>query len=220
MSSPRSPLAAKQADFTQGLILNAGVALLLERPNAELSVRAVAKRAEMSERTIFRYFPNRDELLEAVAMETFRRIEEPPYPTSIAELLDYPHAMFQQFERASALTKAGLHSDIYHRIRTMDAANRLVAIRKLLDRAAPERPEDERRLAAANIHYHVIASTWRYYRDYFGFSLADTIDAACTCIQQILLGLGISLPQTRLEGFAGRQPMLQTTGHSTARRRR
>jgi AcrR family transcriptional regulator len=193
MSTPVTTLAARKADFTQSLILEAGVQLLLEDPKTDLSVRAVARRAEMSERTVFRYFASREELVDSVASEVFARLEEPPYPTTIPELLEYPRAMFERFEATAGLTRAALHSEIYHRIRAQDAAKRAAAIRQLIDQAPAWASERERRLAAANIHYHVVASSWRYYRDYFSFSLDETIDAACSCIEQILLGLGVNL---------------------------
>lgn len=189
---PVTTLAARKSDFTQGLILEAAIQLLLEDPKAPLSVRAVARRAEISERTVFRYFATREELVDAVASEVFARLEEPPYPTTIPELLGYPRAMFERFEATSALTRAALHSEIYDRIRANDAAKRGAVIWQLIDSAATQATEQERRLAAANIHYHVIASSWRYYRDYFDFSLDETIEAARLCVEQILTGLGVS----------------------------
>ena len=52
----------------------------------------------------------------------------------------------------------------------------------------------ERRLAAANIHYHITASTWHYYRFYFGLSLEDSVDCARMAIRQALAALGVKLP--------------------------
>jgi hypothetical protein len=86
-----------------------------------------------------------------------------------------------------------MHSELFHRIRTTDAERRGATIRALVDREAADRPERERRLAAANIHYHVVASTWRYYRFYFGFSLDDSVEAASMAIRQTLAGLGIAV---------------------------
>lgn len=43
---------------------------------------------------------------------------------------------------------------------------------------APRRLQRERKLAAANIRYCLSATTWHYYRFYFGFSLKDSIECA------------------------------------------
>lgn len=190
VSTRRRSLASKQADFTQSLILDAAIGLLETASVTELSVRAVAKQADISERTIFRYFATREDLLDAVAAEMSQRLEAPPNPETVEQLLAYPAAMFARFEATAALTRAALHSELYHRIRSNDALGRGRAIRALVDRIASDRSERERALAAANIHYHVVASTWRYYRDYFAFSLEDAAEAARMAIQQALVGLG------------------------------
>ncbi|MEO6338438.1 MAG: helix-turn-helix domain-containing protein [Caulobacteraceae bacterium] len=186
-------MAARHADLTHALILTSAVELLEMGSVTELSVRAVAKKADISERTVFRYFASRDELLDAVALEISRRLDAPPNPETVEALIAYPEAMFARFEVAAALTRAALHSELYHRIRSHDALGRGAAIRALVDRLAPHRSERERRLATANIHYHVIASTWRYYRDYFGFSVDDTAECARMAIVQALKGVGIAV---------------------------
>ena len=199
MSTPRNSLAARHADLTQSLILDSAIDLLETASVRELSVRAVAKQADISERTVFRYFASRDDLLDAVALEMSRRLDAPADPTTVDELMAYPAAMFARFEATSALTRAALHSELYDRIRSSAARHRGAAIRGLLDRAAPDRSEGERRIAAANIHYSVIASTWRYYRDYFGFGPEETVECARVAIAQALNGLGVPLPTSSLK---------------------
>jgi len=161
-------------------------------PVNELSVRAVAKQGGMSERTVFRYFATRDDLLDAIAAEMSLRLGAPEVPTSLEALLAYPKAIYTRFEETAALTKAALHSELYHRIRSADAEKRGKGIRDLIDRLAPKRSEHERKIAAANILYHLVASTWHYYRFYFGFSFADSVECAETAIIQALAGLGVS----------------------------
>ncbi len=191
MSTPS--LTTRHADLTQRLILDSAIELLQGGPVNELSVRAVARQGGMSERTVFRYFATRDDLLDAIAAEMSLRLGAPEPPTSLEELLAYPKAIYGRFEETAALTKAALHSELYHRIRSADAEKRGKAIRDLVDRLAPKRDDRERKLAAANILYHLIASTWHYYRFYFGFSLADSIACANMAIIQALIGLGVSV---------------------------
>lgn len=197
MSTPRRSLSERHSDLSQRVILDAAVELLEGAPVSELSVRAVAKRAGISERTVFRYFATRDDLLDAVAQEVARRLELPPDPTNVKELLEYPMAIYQRFEATAAMTKAVLHSELYHRVRLSDAERRGVAIRKLLDSVAPKRSEHERKLASANIRYHIIASTWHYFRTYFGLSLEDCIECAELAIAQALEGLGVNVSSER-----------------------
>ena len=66
------------------------------------------------------------------------------------------------------------------------------AIADLIGRLAPDRPEEDRRIAAANIHYHLVASTWHYYRVHFGFTPEEAVRAARTVVVQSLQGLGVA----------------------------
>lgn len=86
------------------------------------------------------------------------------------------------------------HPCVRLRIRTGDAQRRGTAVRELIDRLAPDRPELERKLASANILYHLVATTWHYYRFHFNFSLEDCVRSARRAIAYELEGLGIQIP--------------------------
>ncbi len=156
-------------------------------------MRAVAKHVGISERTVFRYFSTRDDMLDAVAQEASRRLALPPHPTTVEELLAYPALAFGRFEATAALTKAALHSELYDRIRTADAHDRGAAIRELVDRLAPARSEHERKLASSNIRYFQIATTWHYFRFYFKLSLDETIECSRKAILLTLKDLGVRI---------------------------
>jgi len=191
MSRALRSLTARHSDLTRSLIVDSAVELIEQAPVHELSVRAVARHARISERTVFRYFPTRDELLDAMAREVSHRLNMPADPTTVEELLAYPDVLYGRFEATAALTKAALHSELYHRIRGSDAERRGSVLRGLVDRLAPSRPESDRKLAAANIRYHLIATTWHYYRYYFGLSLEESVECARIAIVQALEWLGV-----------------------------
>ncbi len=180
MSSPPPSLAARHADLTARVILDAAVELL--------------ERAGISERTVFRYFATREALLDALVGEVVRRFDLPPDPASVEALLAHPAALYARFDAAAALTKAALHSELYHRIRSTQGQRRWDAVRALIDRVASTRPARERRFAAANIGYYLSATTWHYYRFVFGFSLEESIQCASMAIADTMQGLGVRLP--------------------------
>jgi AcrR family transcriptional regulator len=192
MSTPAT-LAERQTDLTRQLILDAALDTLERGSVADLTMRAVAKRANLAERTVFRYFASRDEFLDAVAAIFRDRLHLPSPPQTRAELLAAPRALYERFEATANLTKAALHTDLFHRMREAQARDRWAAVRRLVDDLAPRRSERERRIAAANIRYYLAASTWYYFRFYFGFSLEDSIAAAESAIQNSLDGLGRGL---------------------------
>jgi AcrR family transcriptional regulator len=191
MSTAKSlSLADRQTDLTRRLILDTATALLESRtPLAELTVRAVAKQANISERTVFRYFPTREELLDGVAGAVSARMSLPAAPSSEEELLAAPRALFSRFEAVRELTRAALHTDLFHRMRETHAKVRWTAIQGIVDAFTPRASPRERKIAAANIRFYLAASTWHYYRFYFRFSLEETIACAESAIRQSLDGL-------------------------------
>lgn len=181
-------LKERQGAFTRQLILDAAVAQL-EAGTGVPTLRAVAQRANLAERTVFRYFASREELLDALAPEVSRRMELPPLPRAPGDLVDAPRALYRAFESHVLLTKAALHSELYERIRETTARERWNAVKALLDEWAPAAGERERKLAAANIRYVLSASSWHYYRFYFAFSLADSVAAATQVVRLALADL-------------------------------
>jgi len=198
MSTPPDPtLSQRHSDLTQQVILAAAIDLLEHASVAELTVRDVATRANISSRTVFRYFPTRDEFLDAIAAEVIRNLNLPPHPATLEELLALPDALYRSFEAKTSLIKAALHSELFDRIRSAPAQQRWLAVGKLLERHAPKASPRERKLATANIRFFLSATTWHYYRFYFGFSLADTIAAAQIAIRQALAGVTVKIPTAK-----------------------
>lgn len=176
----------RHTDATQKLILTTAVELLETAGVNELTIRAVAKQAGMSERTIFRYFPTRDELLNSVASEAVRQMHTPAPPASISDLLNYPGTLYRSFEDRSNLVIAGLHTEIIKRVRLEAAHERWRVVGQLIDGRAPHRPKKYRKVAATNINYYLSASTWHYYRSTFELSLNDSIECAKSAIRLVI----------------------------------
>jgi len=192
MSSAVLPLHQRHADLTRESIVAAAVDLLTEAPFDALSAKAIAKRAGMSERTVFRHFAGRDELLDGVAAEMIARIAAPPLPDTPEALLDYPRALFTRFEQVAELARAALHSELYGRVGRGSRAGRAKAIDALIDAHAAGRSATDRRRASANLQYQLTASTWHYYRTQLDQPLAEAIACARLAVGQFLAGLGIT----------------------------
>lgn len=176
-------LPERRNELSRQLILDAAIRVLERASVGELSVRGVAKEANVSERTVFRYFPTRDHFLDAVADVVRTRLALPPPPTTLDELLVAPRRLYARFEETSSLTRAALHSELFHRMRETQARERWQAVQELVAQIAPRRSVRERRIAAANIRYYLAASTWFYFRFYFEFALEETIECAETAIR-------------------------------------
>src|SRR5947209_4563728 len=111
MSSTIS-LIERHTDATQKLILATAVSLLESGGVSEVTMRGVAKAAGMSERTVFRYFTSREQFLEAIANEVSARLQTPPPPQSVKELLEFPRVLYPRFEEHAKLVGSALHTEI------------------------------------------------------------------------------------------------------------
>lgn len=189
MSNPT--LAERQADFTERLILDAAVQLLEGGATSpEVTVRAAAKAAGISERTVFRYFATREAFLDAIATRVRSELDLPPLPDTIEELLVQPAKLFASFEKKLNLTVASLHTEIFQRLLAKPGKDRWSAVQKLIEGYAPHASAQTQRLTLANITYLLSAPTWHYYRFYFGLTPDDAVRCAEIAIQQALEALG------------------------------
>ena len=182
MSTGQASLLERHSEATRKLMLEAALELLERYGVNDLTVRAVARHAGMSERTVFRYFPSRDAFLGAVAAQVSEVIDAPPLPETAEELVGYAAALYARFEDKSDLVRAALHSEIFERIRQTVASDRWVGVQRLIDIAAPRQSARKRKITAANIRYFLAASTWNYYRSYYGFSPEDALACAKSAI--------------------------------------
>lgn len=188
-AAPAASLSDRQTDLTRQLIVDAALDLLERVPVPELTNRLIAQQAHMSERTVYRHFGTREQLLDALATGIGQRLDLPPVPDSIDGLVRYPYALYPRYEAQAALTRAALHPDVFHRIRDTLARRRWDAIRSLLAAHAPSADAHARELAAANVRFFLAATAWNYYRTYFGMDLEDAMQAVSGVIGQIVRGL-------------------------------
>lgn len=188
LKEPGRSLNERRNELTRRLILDSAVRTVESESVGALTMRAVAERAEMSERTLFRHFATREEFLDAVAHEVSLRLRYPALPASAAELPKAAGPLYRAYEANTNLTKAALHSELFDRIRTSVAQARWDTVKRLIDEDSPQWSERDRKIVAANIRYYLSATTWHYYRFYFGFSLKDTIASAEVAIGRALAG--------------------------------
>ena len=191
-ANPRPPnLTARHTDQTRQWILVAATDLLELQGLAQLSNAAVALRAGISERTVYRHFSTREALLDEVAVTVAARLDSPEAPHTAPELLAYPAQLFASFEARPALTRAALASEVFSRMRDGPAAKRWQAVQRILDEHQPPLGADDRLIAAANIRYLLTATTWNYYRQQLGLSAEQTVNCVRQALAAQLYSLGL-----------------------------
>lgn len=125
-------------------------------------MRSVALAAAISERTIYRYFPSREELDLALQPEIQSRVSA-KMADDITGLEDYAERLFSAFEANEQLARALVTARWVPTAKTRPA--NLRALRKLIDEAFPRAPRADRESAAAVLRVPLSAAGWAYLKD-------------------------------------------------------
>ncbi len=170
----RSPLRAKLAETTRGAIVDALVAQLTEDGGAGVNYAALARRAQVSIQTLYRHFPTRDALLDALTRRVERAMGLRELPHDRDGVLATVRALFPRFDRHAALFAAQVHAGTRSRVRARGRSRRASAFEEVLAKATPHLRPERRRAAAGILHFLVSANTWHRLRDELGLDGAQS----------------------------------------------
>src|SRR5581483_10929384 len=132
----------------------AAVAELLERDGAEeLTMPQVAEVSGISLRTVYRYYPTREQLLEAAGRWIGAELLRQGYPQSLDDVADTFEPACREFDRHPGLVRAMALSQLGRQARQRRRNERLRAIRKALEEEVGGLSERERRQAEAVLAY-------------------------------------------------------------------
>lgn len=146
-------LREQHAEATRDRIL-AAVAGLLERGDAEeLTMPGVADAAGISLRTVYRYYPTREELLEAAGRWIGDDLLRHPYPQTLDEVAELFRVGCRDFDEHPGLVRALALSQLGQRVRGYRRRERLHAISTVLRDEVGDLPEEELRRAEAVLAY-------------------------------------------------------------------
>ena len=103
-------LRDQQAEFTRQVLMEAARRVIDKYPLEEFSIQKIAEEAGVSHRTIYRYFPSRQELLDAFSdwMEDTVAPTRPLEPKSVDDLPRAGKQAFDRFDRHAAYFRASL----------------------------------------------------------------------------------------------------------------
>lgn len=182
-----STLRQKQAAATRELILQALVQQLAEEGLQDFSIADAAQRAGVATRTIYRYFPNREVLLDAVGEWVDQQLGDLPYPTTPMEVADLAEQAFPQFEQQAVLVQALLASELGKSVRSRLRSKRRQSVETALSSLASDL--DSAKAVRAVIGHLVTAETWKHLRDEFGVSGDASAKAVAWAIRTLIADL-------------------------------
>lgn len=193
-ASYSSPLRERQKADTRALILEAVKRLLADRGLAELSLASVAKEAGITERTVYRHFATREQLLEATWAAVNDRLGMREFPRTAEELIERPRQVFPAFDEQGEIVRAMLASPQGRELRLRVNKERQAAIRAAVRDARPglREPAFTRLCAAVQLLYS--ASGWATMTDYWDIGSEEAGKAASEAIATLL---GVPAPAIR-----------------------
>lgn len=146
-------LREQHAMATRERILSA-VAEVIERGRPDdLTMPGVADASGVSLRTIYRYYPTREELLEAAGRWIGDELFKHPYPRDLDEVADLYQDGCRDFDERPGLARALAQSQLGQRARGYRRRERLEAIHRVLRAELTELGEKELRQAEAVLAY-------------------------------------------------------------------
>jgi AcrR family transcriptional regulator len=180
----RSP-AERQRTATRQAILDAATRMLHEEPSVHLAHEAVAARAGVAARTVYRHFPARADLTLAL----WERIRDPTgtgWPRTEPEILPALRTTYAQFDAHEALARAALGAASSTQHAVHGAAEGRAAFREALaDLLAALPPADGDRLVAGCVAI-CSAPFWEMLRDRGQLAPAEARKAGATAMDALL----------------------------------
>jgi len=182
-----SPLRQTYMAQTRQRILDAAFAAVQNEGLEALTIAQVAKDAGITERTVYRHFQTRDELLKAVWGQMQARIGLAGYPQTVEALLAAPGKLFPRFDSQEGAVRASMYSPAGRQVRTSANPERHKAFQACVAEALPDLPAAACRRRAAVIQMIGSSHGWACLKDYWGF---DSVEAARAASEAIAILLG------------------------------
>lgn len=166
----RSPLREEQAARTRERIEQAAAALLdTAGTPEEITFKAVAERAGVTEMTVYRHFPTRDDLLRGLWRQLNASMGPGiDMPTSIDELLAQHASLFAGFDQIAPQIVASITTPQGREMRGALNDRRRRAFRGIVDEVAPDLSPAARTRAAAVLQLLHSAHAWMSLREQWG----------------------------------------------------
>jgi AcrR family transcriptional regulator len=182
----REGAANRQRAATRQVIVDAAMCMLRQEPDIPLSHEAVAERAGVSARTVFRHFRTRHDLTGAL-WERLRDETGTRWPSTEAEIVPMIRGLFDQFEQHAALVRTSIISAANSGYPIHGSAEGRAAFRRSLAPLLETlQPADADRVVATAVAIYS-APFWQMLRDRGQLSAEDAREAAATAINAVIV---------------------------------
>lgn len=196
----RISLRDEQARVTRERILEAVGALLERAPDVAFSFDDLSKEAGVSRRTIFRYFKDKNELLDAFLSRTNELLGVPVWPASEGDLVTLPPELFEALERNSGTVHALNVSVAGREVRLRDNQSRQAAFRASLKDVSKGLSPQHKAYLEAVVHLLFTTSAWQIMKDHWNLEGREAGNASAWAIGILLDAIRAQKPEPQEAG--------------------
>ncbi|WP_243076619.1 TetR/AcrR family transcriptional regulator [Microbacterium sp. SS28] len=183
-TEPEEP-GAGDVTRTQEAILAAYAELIEELGTDDVSFRLIARRAGVGERTVFRNYTTRVDLLLATAVWIESRIFPRQQPASVFDMPLTIRAAMESYDKRPELAHVVAETTMRGISGVAPSPGR-AQLEQLIGAEIPRLAEDERTAIVAALTHLDSAATWVTFRREFGMSRGDIADAAAWAAEAVL----------------------------------
>jgi AcrR family transcriptional regulator len=179
----RPSLRQAQRQVTEQRIIGALAALIDEEHPLEISMAAVAKRAEVSEPTLYRHFPTKRDLFAALAGYQFRTVAAGLAPATADDLADAVRTVFRRSAAMENVVRWTLAATDPQRVPRPNVQARLDMLRTALGDQAGD--DDDAQFLLHTVLLLTSPMAWLYWKDYLGLDPAAAAQTAGWAIKTL-----------------------------------
>lgn len=184
-------LRDRQTAATREQILQVAMQQLGQGPRGTFSHESIAEVAGMGARTVYRHFPDRASLLQAL-WERLREATKTRFPNREDEILPLARTVFQEFDANETLVRAVLTSPAGTEVRERGGVEGRAAFEQSLAPLLDGVPEQERSRIIAVFVAIYSAPFWNLLRERGKLSGPDAQEAVVWALESLLRATKIS----------------------------
>lgn len=168
MARTGTTLKQRHQQATRDVIVDALIAQLVERGAYDLTYFALARRAGVSVRTIYRHFPRREDLLDELSRRVNAVMGIKEYPKTRDGTVALVRSLFATFDRHAPIVAAQIQAGLGGKLRARARHKRVSLVETVFAATMPGLSADRRRAAAGVVTVLLSANTWARLRDEAG----------------------------------------------------
>jgi AcrR family transcriptional regulator len=185
-----SPVRSAQKAETRRRILEAVAARLVQGTFDSVLMEEIARAAGVGLATLYRYFPSREALLDALADEYFQQhLGDLPYPKTPEEIAVGMERSFVAFDADPSFVRMYFTTELGRTARKRGRQRRIEAIQAALRPVTAGLPDDQRRNVEAVIAYLASIQAWLTMEEEFGLSGAQVGKSVTWAINTLIENL-------------------------------